>query len=248
MAIAPDFTSVFSKEWEINIMQCAPNGQLRHTELCHLLQLTSAAHSDKGGISFSDMQEFDQAWVLSKMRLEIDRMPMYNDTIVIKTWIVSLVSSRSVRALEVFLDGKKIIGCEAAWAVFNTVKRRPEMLALPDEHFEKFTTTFATSSRVKKIALPDENQPSVKSRDVMYSDLDIVNHVNNIKYLEWCLDVTAAKRLLNTHISALDMNFMKELMLGDSIEITAQDLKHESVYAILKDSKPCFALQVTWSK
>jgi hypothetical protein len=31
------------------------------------LQLTAAAHSDMGGISFSDMQEFDQAWLSSRM-------------------------------------------------------------------------------------------------------------------------------------------------------------------------------------
>jgi hypothetical protein len=28
-----------------------------------------------GGISFSDMQEFNQAWVLSKMRVEITELP-----------------------------------------------------------------------------------------------------------------------------------------------------------------------------
>jgi hypothetical protein len=33
------------------------------TDLCNILQLTAAAHSEVGGISFTDMQEFDQAWV-----------------------------------------------------------------------------------------------------------------------------------------------------------------------------------------
>jgi hypothetical protein len=42
-----------------------PNGYLKYTDLCNILQLTAASHSDMGGISFSDMQEFNQAWVLS---------------------------------------------------------------------------------------------------------------------------------------------------------------------------------------
>jgi hypothetical protein len=40
-------------------------------------QLTAASHSDMGGISFSDMQEFNQAWVLSKMRVEITELPKW---------------------------------------------------------------------------------------------------------------------------------------------------------------------------
>jgi hypothetical protein len=36
---------------------------------------SSITHSDMGGISFSDMQEFNQAWVLSKMRVEITELP-----------------------------------------------------------------------------------------------------------------------------------------------------------------------------
>jgi len=88
-------------------LQCYPNGYLKYTELCNILQLTAAAHSEIGGISFSDMQEFDQAWVLSKMRVEISRLPKWKDKITIKTWINSLENSRSNRCLEVYLNDEK---------------------------------------------------------------------------------------------------------------------------------------------
>jgi acyl-ACP thioesterase len=48
------------------------------------LQLTAAAHSEVGGISFTDMQEFDQAWVLSRMRVEISKLPKWGDTVTVK--------------------------------------------------------------------------------------------------------------------------------------------------------------------
>ncbi|MDP2161533.1 MAG: acyl-[acyl-carrier-protein] thioesterase, partial [Flavobacterium sp.] len=38
MPIASNFTSVYTKEWEINFIQCYPNGQLKLTELCNILQ------------------------------------------------------------------------------------------------------------------------------------------------------------------------------------------------------------------
>jgi len=61
MPVSSNFTSEFSKDWEINFVQCYPNGQLKHTELCNLLQLTAGFHAELGGLSFSDMQEFHQA-------------------------------------------------------------------------------------------------------------------------------------------------------------------------------------------
>ena len=136
MPIATTFLSIFSKDWEINFTQCTPNGYLKYTDLCNLLQLTAAAHSELGGISFSDMQEFNQAWVLSRMRVEVSELPKWKDTVTIKTWINTLENSRSVRALEVYVNEKKIVGSETFWAVLNTEKRSPEALALPYEHFE----------------------------------------------------------------------------------------------------------------
>lgn len=246
MPVAPDFTSVFSKNWEINFTQCTPNGCLKYTELCNLLQLTAADHSILGGISFTDMQAFDQAWVLSRMRVEIDTLPKWRDTVTIKTWIISLENSRSVRALEMHLNGKKIVGCETFWAVFNTQKRRPEALALPDDHFEKFPDWNATSERVKRIEV-SEDLTLTTQRNVVVSDLDIVDHVNNVKYLEWCLDGIKPERILNNRLKSFDMNFLKELVLNDAVQITFQDTASQSIFAVLKDDKPCFALELNWN-
>ena len=201
MPISPNFTSVFSKDWEINFTQCTPNGYLKYTDLCNLLQLTAAAHSELGGISFSDMQEFDQAWVLSRMRVEISKLPKWKDTVTIKTWINTLENSRSVRALEVYVNGIKIVGSETFWAVINTEKRRPEALALPFGHFEIFPEHKATEKSFSKIYLNNDKN-EVFHKVVVLSDLDIVNHVNNVKYLEWCLDLVPENLILNQEIES----------------------------------------------
>lgn len=247
MPIAPNFTSVFSKDWEINFTQCTPNGYLKYTDLCNILQLTAGDHAEIGGISFTDMQEFNQAWVMSRMKLEIGALPKWKDTVTVKTWIISLENSRSVRALELYVGNKKLIGCETFWAVFNTKIRRPEGLALPHEHFEKFSDRFSTLERVKKIDLYDERK-NVNKRKVVLSDLDIVNHVNNVKYLEWCLDLLDRRTILKQKIVSMDMNFMKELVLDDEVSIAGFLNEDKHVFAILKDEKACFALELQFRK
>ncbi len=245
MPISNHFTSILSKDWEINFTQCAPNGYLKYTELCNLLQLTAAAHSEIGGISFSDMQEFNQAWVLSRMRVEITELPKWRDTVTVKTWINSLENSRSIRALEMYVNGKKIIGSETFWAVFNTEKRRPEALALPFEHFELFPEEKATMETFSKINITDEKE-IVFERTVFLSDLDIVNHANNVKYLEWCLDLVDEKLILNQAIKSFEMNFLKELSWRDNILIHKNSAVEKTIFSITKEHKTCFALQLNW--
>ena len=253
MPIAENFTSIFSKDWEINFTQCLPNGYLKYTDLCNILQLTAAAHSEIGGISFSDMQEFNQAWVLSRMRVEIPELPKWKDIVTVKTWINTLENSRSVRALELYVNGKKMVGCETFWAVFNTKIRRPEALALPFEHFELYPEQKATQKSFSKINLNNEKE-SVFEKTVVLSDLDIVNHVNNVKYLEWCLDFVDEKLIFNSKIESFEMNFLKELSLKDKVVIISsvrllgsgdENVNAESmIFSITKEEKTCFALQL----
>ena len=245
MPISPNFTSIYSKDWEINFMQCTPNGFLKYTDLCNIMQLTAASHSEIGGISFVDMQQFDQAWVLSRMRVEITELPKWKDIVTVKTWINTMENSRSVRAIEVFVNNKKMIGSETFWAVFNTKKRRPEALMLPFDHFELYPEKLATKENFTKINVAQETN-LVSGKTVYLSDLDIVNHVNNVKYLEWCLDFVDENLILDQKIVSFDMNFMKELSLKDKVEIHESSNNNKTIYNITKDEKTCFALQLNW--
>jgi acyl-ACP thioesterase len=193
------------------------------------------------------MQEFDQAWVLSRMRVEVNALPKWRDTVTVKTWINSLENSRSVRALEMYVNGKKIVGSETFWAVFNTELRRPEALALPYSHFELFPDKKATRATFSKINL-NHNSEIVIEKQVRLSDLDIVNHVNNVKYLEWCLDLADETKILNQEIESFEMNFMKELSLNDSIDIHKNNDPNTTIFSITKEYKTCFALQLNWKK
>jgi acyl-ACP thioesterase len=239
MPISPNFTSIIEQEFEINFLQCYPNGLLKYTELCNMFQITAGLHADLGGISFSDMQAHHQAWVMSKMRLEIIRLPKWRDKVRVKTWIKSLENSRSTRCLELYLGEEKLAGCETYWAVLNTQIRRPENLALPHEHFQKFPGNSATEKSVQRINL-DVPFEKIVDYTVQLSDLDIVNHANNVKYLEWCLNLVDKKLVLKQQIKGFEMNFLKELNLNDEAVIS----KNENTYIISKDNKVCYALDL----
>jgi len=245
MPISPDFTSVYSHDWEITFLQCTPNGLLKHTELCNLLQLTAGYHAELGGMSFTDMQEHDQAWVLSRMRVEIDELPKWRDVVTVKTWIHDLQGSRSIRALEMYVGDKKIIGSTTYWAVFNTKLRKAEPLAVPHEHFEKFPEWHPTDETFSKINMNRETT-LLSERKVVLSDLDIVFHANNVKYLEWCLDLVDHRPILKQQLKSFDMNYLRELMLGDIVQLMHGKDDKQDYFTIMKNGKPSFALELNW--
>lgn len=245
MPIADNFSSVYETHWDINFTQCAPNGYLNYVNLCNLLQLTAAEHSIVGGLSFNDMQKFDQAWVLSRIRVEIDELPKWQDKVVVKTWIESLQGANSVRNMEMYLDGRKIVGASTFWAVLNTRLRKSEALALPHDHFEKFPDWHATEQQTARINFLRETEIAAE-RKVVLSDLDIVNHANNVKYLEWCLDAMDANSILKMELKSLEMNFMRELNLGDDVQVNVIASRKPEFFSIAKDGKVCFAMELDW--
>jgi acyl-ACP thioesterase len=245
MPISKEFTSILTKDWEITFLQCYPNGYLKYTDLCNILQLTAGVHAELGGISFSDMQEHHQAWVLSRVRVEIKRLPKWRDVITVKTWINSLENSRSIRCLELYVGDEKIVGCETFWAVFNTQTRRPENLSLPHEHFEKYPNDKATEIQFSKIDTSID-KTFVTEKAILLSDLDIVNHANSVKYLEWCLDCVEPKLLLNQKVESFEMNYIKEVTLEDTITIEKSNLEKPMVFTVNANNKTSFALQLNF--
>ena len=244
MPISPNFTSIYEQEFELSFLNCYPNGLLKYTDLCNFIQIVAGNHADLGGISYSDMQTQNQAWVISRMRLEISKLPKWRDTITVKTWIKTLENSRSIRCIEFYLNQEKVIGCETYWVVINTKTRRPDNLALPHNHFEKFDTN-ATTSPTEKINTSEESE-KVGAKKVLFSDLDVVNHANNVKYLEWCLDFENPKNILLSKVKAFDMNFMRELNLNDETQINKSSHENESIFTITKEDILAYALKIEW--
>jgi len=240
MSISRDFTSVFEQHFRIEYTQCNPQGVLKLTELCALFQATAAQHAEMGGISFSDMQQNDQAWVLSRMRIEIAALPRWRDDITVCTWINDLENARSFRSLELRSEKGKMAGCHTFWASFNTQSRRPEPLKLPHEHFGKFPERMPTTEPASRLLIP-ENLSLIGTHGVRRSDLDMVAHVNNVKYIEWCLDF-ADEEMQSP--SVIEMNFIRELVLGDVVEVLYAREDDSHLFCVRRDGKDCFSMRI----
>ncbi|WP_430613077.1 acyl-[acyl-carrier-protein] thioesterase [Flavobacterium sp. JP2137] len=246
MPISPNFTSLYSQTHEVDFLECAPSGKLKTAAIGQILQKVANTHSILGGISLEDLQRTQIAWVLNKMKIEIVKLPQWQDVIEIQTWIQSLEGSRSIRDFEVFLNGEKIMGISTFWVIIDTEKRRPGTITIPLDHFTIFESKKALKKGFSKfpLHLPFEK---ISENSVRYSDLDMVNHVNNTKYVEWVLDAVPFDKIMHQDFKEIEMVFKREMVYGMPYEVNHHaDQADRDTYSISHGSSTYFICHLSW--
>ena len=118
--------------------------------------------------------------------------------------------------------------------------RRPDALQFDTSYVEQFPDIHATEIANQRVDLSFEVS-EIFEQTVQFSDLDIVNHVNNTKYLEWCINYIDPMLILGNKIKAIDLNFIKELSLGEAITIQKGVFDNKIGFKISKGEQICFA-------
>ncbi|MHC5309232.1 acyl-[acyl-carrier-protein] thioesterase [Myroides sp. LJL116] len=235
MPICANFESIYIENFTVDYFDCQPNGQIKLVDLCRLMQIASSNHAVSGGISYWDLQKSKQAWVLNKFRLEIKDLPHWQEQICIHTWIERLEGFRSIRNFAVYAQDKLIASASSLWVIINTVTRRPEVMQLGHEHFEKFPDKKAIEGQFTRFNKQQDLQ-SLQKDTVKYSDLDMLDHVTNTKYLEWIINALHQNDMALNTTKVVDMIFHKELLFKEPYSIDRNTFDHPNHY-LIQDSQ-----------
>ncbi|MBP3944118.1 hypothetical protein J5U18_11240 [Sphingobacteriaceae bacterium WQ 2009] len=237
----------YSRTWDINFSQCYANGKLKYSEISNLFQITAGEHAEALDFSFQTMLTFNQAWVMSRMRIELNKLPKLGDQVELTTWIQDFDGARSTRNFTISKDGVTYISGSSYWAVINFKLRKSENLAINTDHVKLFPSHQATAFPVDKLNIFQACE-TVDSHRVRLSDLDVVRHVNNVKYVDWCLDQLDIEDVLQKPIASIAMNFLRELTYDDIAEIQHQQQENVHFMRIQRTGKVAFAMELTFSK
>ena len=155
-------------------------------------------------------------------------LPTHGEELIFETWIEMTAHMLSVRNFRIYKkenDTEQLIGCcKTVWAVLERDKREIVNLFDMDVFKSSVDGEVMKMSRAPKMLplLLDEleQDPEViraqeKPHTIQYADMDYNCHCNSTKYLEWMLN---ARRMQdNTKPFRLDINYVKELYLGDQM-------------------------------
>lgn len=243
----------FDKKFELRYSEMDKTGDTAPTTILTLLEETAADHCYSIDNSLYDLKEQDIGWVLLSGIMQMYRYPSYKEKIIIRTWMSSYSIIKGIRENIIYDEQDNIIGrAKGLWVFFDIKRRRPVQIF--DDIKEKWSYCHEESIK-HKISINIEVSESgshIKKHDVNRYDIDMYNHLNNIRYLQWVIDSMDEDIVDNCFLSSIEGRFVAEVKEGDTIlTLTKKDINDNSfVHAIKnKDSKKvCAIAKTVWEK
>jgi acyl-ACP thioesterase len=241
-----------TKPFTVRYYEVGPSRLVRPATLLDYLQDTAAEHALLLSIGVQHLHRRDLTWVLSRLRLTVDRYPGVGEAVLVRTWPSTRGSLSSYREFEVLdQEGAIVARATTAWVLLDMVRRRPVRLAefLPDYPLEP------------RRAIDDDFPPLQRQessvREVRFtvrqSDLDMNRHVNNAVYVGWALESSAAEVAEDSRAVDLEVAYRAEALAGDTVAVRCAleasagsgRFLHEIVR--LPDDRELARLRVRWA-
>ena len=179
---------------------------------------TAGQAADQLGVGLEHLYRRGLAWVLSRLHLEMERLPMVDEKIVVETWVsdcARLVTGRNFRVVSA--DGQVVAQATSLWSVINLATRRPvDLLQMVDMTPFIVEQTFAVPAPPR---IDDLQGEPTAMHTVRYSDIDFNAHTNSMKYVQWMLDTLDIQQFEHRHIAVFDINYTHEAVFGEQIAI-----------------------------
>lgn len=188
--------------------------------LGNLLLRVASVHAEEHGFGYNYSTVTQSGWVLSRLVVEVDRMPRTGENYAIATWVNKIYRQFTDRLYTLTNDQGECIGqVFSTWALIGMDNRKPVNLSqLPNGGFAKVLHNEAVS-----IASPERirlgQAELVATHAAAFPELDINGHINSIRYLEMLLATFSVEDFQQTTLQRIDMAYLQEGHAGDVLHI-----------------------------
>tara|TARA_R110002126_G_scaffold90172_2_gene215265 strand:- start:403 stop:1146 length:744 start_codon:yes stop_codon:yes gene_type:complete len=221
-----DSTAIYSEDFKIRASEVDTSGNITYSAICSLFQEVAGNHALLLNFDITDLHKKGLTWVLHRMDIKIEHFPTWRDDITIETWPAAGDALRAYRNYRILDFEGNILGvCLSYWMIINMKTRRPTRMAddiLNTRLSDRKHVLPVTSNKIPKVV----EASSQKNILVRRSDLDMNQHVNNARYIEWMQEPLNDGQISRT--KKIDIIFMRESVYGDSITSKTQTIGSSS--------------------
>jgi medium-chain acyl-[acyl-carrier-protein] hydrolase len=189
--------------------------------------LSEAAGDDYEGRGFghSVLLASGQVFLLSRMRLQFSRIPVYAESLVAGTWEREISGPFFCRDYEI--TGEKnetLVSGSSQWFLANYKTReilRPGSLPLGQRQLNPRKSDCPECRKIRTLM----KLPVIGLRDIYYSDLDGNGHVNNAVYGKIAVDYLPDK-FRQRDMKSFSINFNLETKADEALEIRGSETEN----------------------
>ena len=211
---------MYHREFEIASTQVNANFDLKLASLLGLLQDVAIDGAESIGVGTSVTFPKGLLWVISRMEIDVIKMPKYQQKVTIFTYPGKTIGCFYPRHFFVKdVSGEIIVRASSIWALIHQDDRHIEMKDMfPGIPYESEPGELG---RPKKL-LPLKDAPVLEERRIRYSDVDLNGHLNNTKYAEMIEDLLSGEEHARRKLVHVVLNYERELHEGVSIVYRGQ--------------------------
>lgn len=222
--------------------------RLRPDVLCSYLQEVASEHALRLGVGYQQLEAQQMLWVLSRLLLQVERLPHWHEEITIETWAKGTDRLFALRDFRVRNAVGEIL-CKATsyWLILHKDSRRP---VRPDQFFTRLKHQEDAVKAVADKLTGASVSSEVYKLQVQYADLDHNRHVNNLRYIGWmfnCFDIAFYEQ---HRLREMQINFLAEVWEGEQVAICreqSEDLQYLLSGFRKQDEAPaCFHAYIKW--
>jgi medium-chain acyl-[acyl-carrier-protein] hydrolase len=195
-------------------------GNLTMGVLGNCLLNCASFHAADHGFGIATLNEDNYTWVLSRIAIEMQRMPQQYETFEISTWVENVYRLFTDRNFAIYdKDGQKIGFARSIWAMINVRTRKPaDLLTMHDGTIVNYMCDEPCPiDRPSRITLAEDGK-IVSSLTMKYNDIDINGHVNSIRYIEHILDLFPMDLFREKRISRFEIAYVAEGYYDDRLD------------------------------
>jgi acyl-CoA thioester hydrolase len=228
---------IHSRQFRIRSYECDAYSHLYNANYLRLMQETAFDASAAAGYDQERYNAMQRTWLIRETNIEYILPLRYNDEIEIKTWVADFRRASSRRMYEFWKKNSGELAARAYtdWVFIDLTSNRP-IQAPPEMHLAFFPEGLPESFPAREpfpSAPPAPPGAYHTQRQVVWQDIDLMQHVNNAVYLDYVtecgMQVVAAhhwpvERMLAEGFGILlrrnQVQYLQPALLNDVLEFT----------------------------
>jgi acyl-ACP thioesterase len=191
-------------------------------------QEAAIRHAENLGVGRDPMAALGQGWVLSRISVAMRRRPRQTEPVTVRTWPRGWEKLFAIRDFDIQDgDGTPLAIARSRWLIVDLEKRRP---LRPQAIMGKLPLNEGLDALPEggKGLDPVLGMERAAERTAVYSDIDFNGHMNNARYVQWIQDITEPGTLGQAKAMRLDINYLREVKLGETLELWKAPLPEQS--------------------
>lgn len=192
--------------------------RLKLSSLFQYFQETAGSAVESIGRGIDVLKEkYSVTWVIVRIRVDIERNPVWDEEIAIETWPQKPGRIEFERDFIVRdAKGNIIVRAVSSWVLIDVGTRHIQKSELIDFSTPPYDEERAIDCRFGKLK-PFGQPKRVYNKTVGYSDVDVNGHLNNSRYIDFimdCFDMETHKRY---GVKSVEVNFINEAIPGETL-------------------------------